>query len=95
MATYGMMPNMILYLMNEYHMGMSTASTVLFLWSAATNITPLLGAIVADSFLGRFYTIGVGSIICLMVMHFSLKFLVLANWFCLKPYGFTYCSSVL
>ncbi|KAL3645916.1 hypothetical protein CASFOL_011096 [Castilleja foliolosa] len=68
MATYGVSPNMTLYLMKEYHMGMSSASTVLFLWSSATNFMPLVGAVLADSFLGRFYTIGFGSTICLMGM---------------------------
>ncbi|KAK4380920.1 protein NRT1/ PTR FAMILY 1.2 [Sesamum angolense] len=66
MATFGLMPNMTLYLMKEYHMEMTTASTLLFFWSAATNFMPLLGALVADSFLGRFYTIGIGSVISLM-----------------------------
>ncbi|PIN00491.1 hypothetical protein CDL12_27006 [Handroanthus impetiginosus] len=68
MATYGLMPNMTLYLMKDYHMEMTTASNVLFIWSSVTNFMPLVGAIVADSFLGRFYTIGFGSIICLMVI---------------------------
>ncbi|KAL0327543.1 UNVERIFIED_CONTAM: protein NRT1/ PTR FAMILY 1.2 [Sesamum angustifolium] len=66
MATFGLMPNMTLYLMKEYHMEMTTASNLLFFWSAATNFMPLLGALVADSFLGRFYTIGIGSVISLM-----------------------------
>ncbi|KAL0407759.1 UNVERIFIED_CONTAM: protein NRT1/ PTR FAMILY 1.2 [Sesamum radiatum] len=68
MATFGLMPNMTLYLMKEYHMEMTTASNLLFFWSAATNFMPLLGALVADSFLGRFYTIGIGSVISLMGM---------------------------
>ncbi|KAG8381857.1 hypothetical protein BUALT_Bualt05G0016300 [Buddleja alternifolia] len=65
-ATYGLMPNMALYLMNEFHMEMSSASTLLFFWSASINFMPLIGAIIADSFLGRFYTIGFGSAIYLM-----------------------------
>ncbi|KAK6129684.1 hypothetical protein DH2020_036550 [Rehmannia glutinosa] len=68
MATYGLAPNMTLYLMNEYHMKMTSASNLLFFWSSATNFMPLLGALLADSFLGRFYTIGFGSVICLMGM---------------------------
>ncbi|KAK6140856.1 hypothetical protein DH2020_025388 [Rehmannia glutinosa] len=68
MATYGLMPNMILYLMKQYNMEMTTASNVLFFWSATTNFMPLVGAIIADSYLDRFYTIGIGSVICLMGM---------------------------
>lgn len=67
MATFGLSPNMTLYLMNEYHMEMTSASNVLFMWSAATNFMPVIGAVIADSYLGRFHTIGFGSIICLMV----------------------------
>ncbi|GFP81864.1 protein nrt1/ ptr family 1.2 [Phtheirospermum japonicum] len=53
MATFGVSPNMTLYLMKEYHLGMRSASNVLFLWSSATNFMPLIGAMLADSFLGR------------------------------------------
>ncbi|KAG6403242.1 hypothetical protein SASPL_135459 [Salvia splendens] len=66
MATFGLSPNMTLYLINEYHMQMTTTANVLFMWSAATNFMPLVGAVVADSYLGRFHTIGFGSIVCLM-----------------------------
>ncbi|KAK4419969.1 protein NRT1/ PTR FAMILY 1.2 [Sesamum alatum] len=68
MATYGVTTNMILYLVNEYHMEMTTASNILFLWTAANNSMPIIGAGIADSYLGRFYTIGLGSIVYLMGM---------------------------
>ncbi|KAK4388846.1 protein NRT1/ PTR FAMILY 1.2 [Sesamum angolense] len=68
MASYGVMTNMILYLVNEYHMEMATASNILFLWTAANNFMPVLGAAIADSYLGRFYTIGLGSIVYVMGM---------------------------
>lgn len=66
-ANYGLQPNMILYLTREYHLEMATASNVLFFWSAATNFMPLLGAMVADSFLGRYWTILFGCLFCLLV----------------------------
>ncbi|KAL0330343.1 UNVERIFIED_CONTAM: protein NRT1/ PTR FAMILY 1.2 [Sesamum radiatum] len=68
MATFGVMANMILYLVNEYHMEMATASNILFLWTAANNFMPVLGAAIADSYLGRFCTIGLGSIAYMMGM---------------------------
>ncbi|KAL0394073.1 UNVERIFIED_CONTAM: protein NRT1/ PTR FAMILY 1.2 [Sesamum latifolium] len=68
MATFGVMTNMILYLVNEYHMEMAAASNILFLWTAANNFMPVLGAAIADSYLGRFYTIGLGSIAYVMGM---------------------------
>lgn len=66
-ATVGLMPNMILYLISEYKMGVKEASNLLFYWSAASNFTPLVGAFVADSFLGRFLCIGVGCIFTFLV----------------------------
>ncbi|XP_073134677.1 protein NRT1/ PTR FAMILY 1.2-like [Henckelia pumila] len=68
LATYGLTPNMTVYLMGQYHMRMTTASNVLFLWSSATNFMPIVWAIIADSLLGRFYAIGFGSIICFLGM---------------------------
>ncbi|XP_073134235.1 protein NRT1/ PTR FAMILY 1.2-like [Henckelia pumila] len=68
LATYGLTPNMTVYLMGQFHMGMATASNVLFLWSSATNFMPIVWAIIADTFLGQFYAIGFGSIICFLGM---------------------------
>lgn len=79
MATFGLMTNMILYLMKQYNMEMTVASNVLFFWSSATNFMPLVGAIIADSFLGRFYTIGIGSVICLVVIYFFLILFLQCN----------------
>ncbi|KAK4736045.1 hypothetical protein R3W88_010306 [Solanum pinnatisectum] len=43
-------------------MDVGTTQNLLFFWSAATNFLPIVGAVVADSYLGRFLTIGLGSI---------------------------------
>lgn len=61
-ASFGLMPNMIVYLMGEYGMEAITGTEILFLWSAATNFMPILGAFMADSFTGRYRMIGFGSI---------------------------------
>ncbi|KAL2928426.1 Protein NRT1/ PTR FAMILY 1.2, partial [Bienertia sinuspersici] len=65
-ASYGLIPNMIVYLMKDYKMSLAKGQNLLFLWTAATNFLPLIGAFVADSYLGRFLTIGFGSIISLL-----------------------------
>ncbi|XP_057542748.1 protein NRT1/ PTR FAMILY 1.2-like [Amaranthus tricolor] len=62
-ASYGLTPNMILYLMKDYKMSLANGQNLLFLWSAATNFFPIFGAFLADSYLGRFLTIGFASII--------------------------------
>ncbi|XP_076895207.1 protein NRT1/ PTR FAMILY 1.2-like [Bidens hawaiensis] len=67
-ASYGIHPNMIKYLMNDYHMGFVEGTNVLLKWSAATNFLPVIGAFLSDSLLGRFLTIFVGSIFSLMGM---------------------------
>lgn len=71
MASYGLVPNMILYLMNDYKVGIAKGQNIIFLSGAATNFTPLLGAFLADSYLGRFLTIGFGSIFSFLVSSSS------------------------
>ncbi|KAF3663296.1 Protein NRT1/ PTR FAMILY 1.1 [Capsicum annuum] len=61
-GSYGVLPNMTFYLMRDYRLGVTSAQNLLFFWSAATNFLPLVGAFVADSYLGRFLAIGLGSI---------------------------------
>ncbi|KAF3971085.1 hypothetical protein CMV_005270, partial [Castanea mollissima] len=65
-ASFGLMPNMILYLTREFGMQIASAANVLFLWSAATNFMPILGAYLADSYVGRYRMIGFGSIVSLL-----------------------------
>ncbi|KAL9232095.1 hypothetical protein vseg_007240 [Gypsophila vaccaria] len=67
-ASVGLMPNMIIYLMSEYKMSVGSAQNLLYFWNAALNFLPIFGAVLADSFLGRFLTIGFGSIITLLGM---------------------------
>lgn len=67
-ASFGVTPNMTLYLMGQYHMEMTAASTLLFYWSAASSFMPVIGAILADSYVGRFYMIGFGSVLSFLGM---------------------------
>ncbi|XP_062010632.1 protein NRT1/ PTR FAMILY 1.2-like isoform X2 [Rosa rugosa] len=67
-ASYGLHANMILYLMNEYHLGLATGTCILFLWTAASNFTPIMGAFLSDSHLGRFRVIALGSVVSLLGM---------------------------
>ncbi|KAJ8539290.1 hypothetical protein K7X08_013542 [Anisodus acutangulus] len=61
-ASYGLLPNMTFYLMKDYRMEVTPAQNLLFYWSSATNFLPIVGAFIADSYLGRFLAIGFGSI---------------------------------
>ncbi|KAM3337778.1 hypothetical protein P3S68_032103 [Capsicum galapagoense] len=65
-ATSALTPNMILHLMNEYHMDMTTGSNIMFIWSAVTHISPVVWAFMVDSLVGRFQMIGLGSVATLV-----------------------------
>ncbi|KAL3528728.1 hypothetical protein ACH5RR_008050 [Cinchona calisaya] len=67
-ASYGLLPNMIFYLMRGYNISFAKGNNILFLWSAATNFMPIVGAFLADSYLGRFLTICLGCIFSLLGM---------------------------
>ncbi|GKA38849.1 NRT1/ PTR family 1.2-like protein, partial [Tanacetum coccineum] len=67
-ASFGLLPNMILYLLSDYHISVALGTNVLLIWSAATNFLPIVGAFLSDSLLGRFLTIFLGSIFSLMGM---------------------------
>ncbi|XP_028796549.1 protein NRT1/ PTR FAMILY 1.2-like [Neltuma alba] len=60
-AMVGLMPNMVLYLTQNYNLEVPKAANTIFFWFAASNLAPLFGAFVADSFIGRFFSIAFGS----------------------------------
>ncbi|KAH7574248.1 hypothetical protein JRO89_XS03G0271000 [Xanthoceras sorbifolium] len=65
-ASYGLQANMIFYLKSEYDMETRRATNLILIWSAASSILPVIGAIVADSYVGRYSIIGFGSIASLL-----------------------------
>ncbi|KAI3512607.1 hypothetical protein L1887_19923 [Cichorium endivia] len=67
-ASFGLVPNMIIYLMSDYHTSVVLGTNILLIWSAATNLLPIVGAFLSDSYLGRFRTIFFGSIFSLVGM---------------------------
>ncbi|KAJ4708058.1 Protein NRT1/ PTR FAMILY 1.2 like [Melia azedarach] len=70
LASIGLLPNMILYLCREYNMEIIAATNVVFIWSAASNFLPILGAFAADSYVGRYPIIGFGCLTSLLGMVF-------------------------
>jgi peptide/histidine transporter 3/4 len=72
-ASYGIMPNMILYLINDYNMAIAKATNVLYTWSAMSNILSIFGAFLSDSYLGRFNVIVIGSFSSLLVSLLLLQ----------------------
>ncbi|KAG5098302.1 hypothetical protein JHK82_048156 [Glycine max] len=60
-ASYGIMPNMILYLRDDYLMPIAKGTSVIYTWTAASDVLSLFGAFLSDSYLGRFLVIAIGS----------------------------------
>ncbi|GMI80604.1 nitrate transporter 1.12 [Hibiscus trionum] len=67
-ASVGLLPNMILYLTGEYGLGNAEAANLIFIWSAANQFTPIIGAFLADSYVGRYLMIVFGSIVSFLGM---------------------------
>lgn len=70
-AYYGIALNFITYLTEQLGETTATAAETVNAWSGTASLLPLLGAFVADSFLGRYRTIAVASLIYILV---SLSF---------------------
>uniref|UniRef100_A0A0D9WGG6 Major facilitator superfamily (MFS) profile domain-containing protein n=1 Tax=Leersia perrieri TaxID=77586 RepID=A0A0D9WGG6_9ORYZ len=61
-ATAGFTANLITYLTQQLHLPLVEASNTLTNFSGTSSLTPILGALAADSFAGRFWTIIAGSL---------------------------------
>ncbi|RDX63115.1 Protein NRT1/ PTR FAMILY 1.2 [Mucuna pruriens] len=68
LASVGLIPNMILYLIGDYRLGVVKATKIILLWLAATNFSPVFAAFLADAYLGRFLAIALGSILSFLGM---------------------------
>lgn len=67
MAYYGIASNLFIYLTEKLHQGTVEASNNVTNWSGTVFLTPLLGAYVADAYLGRYWTFVIGSAIYFLV----------------------------
>ncbi|KAL8539344.1 hypothetical protein ACS0TY_001100 [Phlomoides rotata] len=80
MAFYGIASNLVVYLTTQLHEDTVSSVRNVNNWSGAVWITPILGAYIADSYLGRFWTFTFSSLIyvigmVLVTMAVSMKFL--------------------
>jgi peptide/histidine transporter 3/4 len=69
-ASYGVIPNMIFYLMKGYHMQSANGASILFFWAAISNGLAIVGAFLSDAYLGRFRVITLGSFSSLVVSKY-------------------------
>ncbi|GFP87953.1 protein nrt1/ ptr family 8.1 [Phtheirospermum japonicum] len=68
LAFYGMSTNLVNYLITRLGQDNVTASNNVTNWSGTCYITPLIGAFLADSYMGRFCTIAIFSTIYVLGM---------------------------
>ncbi|XP_057844679.2 protein NRT1/ PTR FAMILY 2.13 [Cryptomeria japonica] len=68
LATIGLLSNIVVYLTSKFNMPNVEASFVINVWSGTTNMSPLLGAFLSDSYIGRYWTIALGCIASLIGM---------------------------
>ncbi|XP_027118855.1 protein NRT1/ PTR FAMILY 5.2 isoform X1 [Coffea arabica] len=77
MAYCGISANLILYLTKKLHQGTVTASNNVTYWIGTIWLTPILGAYVADAYLGRYWTFVIACAIylsgmCLLTLAVSV-----------------------
>ncbi|KAK7278445.1 hypothetical protein RJT34_23474 [Clitoria ternatea] len=68
MAYYGISSNLILYLTKKLHQGTVASANNVTNWVGTIWITPILGAYIADAYLGRYWTFVIASTIYLSGM---------------------------
>ncbi|XP_074277494.1 protein NRT1/ PTR FAMILY 2.8-like [Silene latifolia] len=68
MATVSLFANITVYLRKMYNMDGILLLNVVNVWNGSTNILTFPGAILSDAFLGRFYTVLLGSVSCMLGM---------------------------
>lgn len=66
-AFYGMSLNLITYLTGSMGQSMATAAENVNVWGGVCSMFPLLGAFLADSYLGRYRAIFFSSLLYILV----------------------------
>ncbi|PON54111.1 Proton-dependent oligopeptide transporter [Trema orientale] len=63
LAFFGISTNLVTYLTNKLHEGNVSAARNVTIWQGTCYLTPLIGATLADTYLGRYWTIAAFSMI--------------------------------
>ncbi|PKU66293.1 putative peptide/nitrate transporter [Dendrobium catenatum] len=68
LGTLGTASNLLVYLTTIFHMKSVAATALLQIFNGTTNLAPILGAFLSDTYLGRYYTLAFASISSLLGM---------------------------
>jgi dipeptide/tripeptide permease len=74
-AYYGVSANLITYMTGPLDHSNAAAAAAVNVWSGTTRLMPLLGAFLADSWLGRYRSIILGSTFYVLVIKSTFNFL--------------------
>ncbi|MFS7975431.1 putative proton-dependent oligopeptide transporter family [Helianthus anomalus] len=74
LAYYGISTNLVVYLTTELHEGTVKSSNNVTNWVGTVWMTPILGAFIADTYLGRYWTFMIASLIYLVVNSMQIQF---------------------
>lgn len=74
MANHGISANLVVYLTRKLHEGTVQSSNNVTNWSGTLGLTPILGAYVADTYIGRYRTFVLAVSIYLMVNSWTQLF---------------------
>jgi len=61
------MGNFMVFLLQFFNLGQVAAANLLGAWTGVSNLIPIIGACVADAYLGKFKTIAISSFGTLLV----------------------------
>lgn len=67
MAYFGIASNLVIYLTDKLHEGTVNSANNVTNWVGTVWLTPILGAYIADTYLGRYWTFVIASGIYLLV----------------------------
>nr|GEV88716.1 protein NRT1/ PTR FAMILY 5.10-like [Tanacetum cinerariifolium] len=67
-AYYGVSSNLIMYLTGPLGQSTATAAENVNVWSGTASLLPLVGAFIADAFLGRYVTILIASLLYILAL---------------------------
>lgn len=76
LAFYGIAINLITYLTTKLHQGNVSAARNVTTWQGTCYITPLIGAVLADAYLGRYWTIA-----CFSSIYFIVSIMIIYTMF--------------